>query len=188
MNLGHRILKTEKFVQYPAEKERPITAFYADNGLPIASDLVSKLFDGDEWTKFEGPRVQAGVPGGVRFEFGQAVVFKRLVMRHRYDQTIPSVCLLLDGAPPPGDATGCNPIRNQYRSLHTLGKTVDLFWEDYQIQTVGQRISSLTLQFKETNSEPIIPELLIYFQESTYTMSNIISQNSWKMVAASTNV
>ena len=187
LNLGHRILKTEKFVQYPAEKERPITAFYAESGLPIASDLVSKMFDGDEWTKFEGPRVQAGIPGGVRFEFGQAVVFKRLVMRHRYDQTIPPVCLLLDGAPPPGDATGCNPIRNQYRSLHTLGQTVDLFWEDYQMQTAGQRISSFTLQFAETNSEPIIPELLIYFQESTYTMSNFIPQNSWKMVAAGGN-
>lgn len=57
-------MKAEKFVKYPAEKEdMHIPAFYAHSNLPIPSNLVDKMFDGDEGTKFSGPEVEAGVPG-----------------------------------------------------------------------------------------------------------------------------
>ena len=80
------------------------------------------------------------VQGGVRLEFGQHVVFKRLVMRHQGEDKVGRVCLLLDGAPPPGGATGCDPIRQSYRSTNTEGTTVDIIWEDYQMQ-IGQGLN-----------------------------------------------
>ena len=51
------------------------------------------------------------------------------------------MCLLLDGAPPPGDATGCEPRIDP--------KTSEMSWDDFRMQLKNQEVNSITLQWSD---------------------------------------
>ena len=55
------------------------------------------------------------------------------------------MCLLLDGAPPPGDATGCEPRIDP--------KTSEMSWDNFRMQLKNQEVNSITLQWTEKKAK-----------------------------------
>ena len=51
------------------------------------------------------------------------------------------MCLLLDGVPPPGDASGCEPRIDP--------KTSEMSWDDFRMQLKDQEVNSITLQWSD---------------------------------------
>ena len=66
------------------------------------------------------------LPGGIVFDLEHNSVFKRLTMKFKPGSNPAKICLLLDGAPPMGDATGCAPSFDS--------ESGEMSWEDFQMQ------------------------------------------------------
>ena len=128
-----KFLKTKKVFSYPSDARGSPLVFYLDDQSVIPRESLLKMFDGDVYTKFEGPIVDDSMNtgGGVVFDFVHSIVFKRLTIKFERDTNaseLGEICLLLDGESPSATASGCDPSFDPHSG--------EMSWEDFHMQIV----------------------------------------------------